>query len=88
MDAIYEVDWSSLEHAGGRASNVPQLLTQLESSTADDRNNAYEELNVLTDGGCRAVYDSSLAGLPFLTLKHTLKARRRYIRRFVLRLSV
>lgn len=37
LDALEEIDWSSLRHAYGRASNVPQLLMALAIGNSDAR---------------------------------------------------
>ncbi|MET8976702.1 HEAT repeat domain-containing protein [Streptomyces sp. NPDC004539] len=62
---IDEVDWASLHHAHGSAGDVPELLRALASGRAAVRESALDALygSVHHRG---AVYDSTLAAVPFL----------------------
>lgn len=62
---IDEVDWASLRHAHGSAEDVPALLRGLASPDRTEREDALDRMyGVVHDQG--AVYDSTLACVPFL----------------------
>ncbi|MFG1710985.1 hypothetical protein ACFLIM_48290 [Nonomuraea sp. M3C6] len=65
LELIDTVDWASLTHAYGPASDVPDLLQALISHDPQVRQAALEEIygSVLHQG---TVYEASLACVPFL----------------------
>ena len=66
MTLIINTDWHSLEHAAGSASDVPQMLHNLLSPNRSVRDEAYRDINVLTDGGFRAAYSATVPALNIL----------------------
>lgn len=65
LDGLDLVDWSSLTHAYGEATDVPELLQDLLSPEPDVRASAIYELfgNIWHQG---TVYPASAAAVPFL----------------------
>ncbi|MGY0060995.1 HEAT repeat domain-containing protein [Streptomyces sp. LZ34] len=62
---IEDVDWASLKHAYGAATDVPGLLGALRSADAEDRNGAfYDMYGSLCHQG--SVYEATAAAVPFL----------------------
>ena len=65
LERLDEIDWSTLVHAYGEASDVPGLIRALVSPDAEERDSAYGELfaNIWHQG---TVYEASVHALPFL----------------------
>ncbi|MFZ1324575.1 MAG: HEAT repeat domain-containing protein [Candidatus Contendobacter sp.] len=65
LENLDHVDWSSLEHAYGEASDVPDLLRSLLATDSEVREEAIYELfgNIWHQG---TVYPASAAAVPFL----------------------
>ena len=65
LEGIDKIEWSNLTHAYGAASDVPNLLRQLASSSGDDREHAMHELygNIWHQG---TIYEASVQAVPFL----------------------
>ncbi len=65
LDNLDEIDWSSLTHAHGEATDVPGLLRSLESTDPKVREESIEELfgNIWHQG---TVYTATAAAVPFL----------------------
>lgn len=65
LDGIDTIDWKSLSHAYGDASDVPDLLRDLLSNDATARESAAKELftNIWHQG---TVYSATVHALPFL----------------------
>ncbi|WP_086859237.1 MULTISPECIES: HEAT repeat domain-containing protein [Streptomyces] len=62
---IEDVDWASLKHAYGAATDVPGILGALRSADAEDRNGAfYDMYGSLCHQG--SVYEATAAAVPFL----------------------
>ncbi|MFJ3840228.1 hypothetical protein ACIPY6_32590 [Streptomyces sp. NPDC090054] len=65
LDGIDDIDWAELEHAYGRADDVPDLLRAAGSADARVREEASEELHSsLCHQG--TVYSATAAAVPFL----------------------
>lgn len=64
-ERVYEINWSSLEHAYGSAADVPELLIDLQSEDSAVRQRAYHELlgNIWHQG---TVYSATAYAVPFL----------------------
>ncbi len=64
-ERLFEINWSSLEHAYGSAENVPNLLIDLQSKDSEIRKHAYHELfgNIWHQG---TVYSATAFAVPFL----------------------
>jgi hypothetical protein len=65
LDKLNEVDWSSLRHAYGPATDVPGLLRALLSASADERKHAIGQLfgNIWHQG---TIYPATAAAVPWL----------------------
>lgn len=65
LEGLDSVDWASLRHAYGEATNVPRLLRSLLSTDPRVRQEALDELfsNICHQG---TVYPASAAAVPFL----------------------
>ncbi len=65
LQGLDAIDWGSLNHAYGAASDVPDLLRALASPLAEDRSNALSELygNIYHQG---TVYEATSYAVPFL----------------------
>jgi hypothetical protein len=65
LEGLDKIDWSRLGHAYGSAEDVPDLLRQLASEDADERESAMYELhgNIWHQG---TVYQATAAAVPFL----------------------
>lgn len=65
LEGLKSVEWSTLKHAYGPATDVPQLLRSLLSGTTDECREACQDLhsNVWHQG---TVYPASAAIVPFL----------------------
>ena len=65
LEALDAIDWSSLTHAHGPATDVPELLRSLLSEDADVRMQACADLHekIWHQG---TVYSASAAAIPFL----------------------
>ncbi|MDY3561389.1 HEAT repeat domain-containing protein [Gemmata sp. JC673] len=65
LDGLDAVGWSSLTHAYGEATDVPELLRALASPDPQEREEASDELlgNIWHQG---TVYPASAAAVPFL----------------------
>lgn len=65
LERLETVDWSSLTHAYGEATDVPPLLRSLTSPDGEERDRALYELfgNVWHQG---TVYPATAAAVPFL----------------------
>lgn len=65
LDGLENVDWGSLTHAYGEATDVPPLLRSLLSSDAKERERAVDDLfgNIWHQG---TVYPATAAAVPFL----------------------
>ncbi|MEU5638794.1 HEAT repeat domain-containing protein [Streptomyces milbemycinicus] len=62
---IEDVDWASLKHAYGAATDVPGILGALRSADVEDRNGAfYDMYGSLCHQG--SVYEATAATIPFL----------------------
>ncbi|KAK1181396.1 HEAT repeat domain-containing protein [Streptomyces sp. NBS 14/10] len=62
---IEDVDWASLKHAYGEATDVPGILGALRSADVEDRNGAfYDMYGSLCHQG--SVYEATAAAVPFL----------------------
>lgn len=66
LNGLNEVDWNSLTHAYGNASDIPELLTHLAEETDPDLwRSAYRKLATdLSHQG--AVYPAAVAAIPFI----------------------
>ncbi|MEV1004899.1 hypothetical protein [Nonomuraea sp. NPDC050202] len=65
FDGLYDIDWSSMEHAYGSAGEVPELLLALRSADGRERHRALERFyNAVHHQG--SVYPCTTASLPFL----------------------
>jgi HEAT repeat protein len=65
LEGLDQIDWASLRHAYGQASDVPDLLRALLSSKTKVRHEAiYELFGTLYHQG--TVYSASAAAVPFL----------------------
>jgi len=65
LKGLDEVDWSSVKHAYGPATDVPDLLRALTSDNQAVRNNAHHTLNSnITHQG--TIYEASIEVIPFL----------------------
>ncbi|MGW7312380.1 hypothetical protein [Streptomyces sp. NPDC054854] len=65
LDGIDDIDWAELEHAYGRADDVPDLLRAAGSADARVREEASDELHSsLCHQG--TVYSATAAAVPFL----------------------
>ena len=65
LDGLDAVDWASLSHAGGEATDVPGLLRSLLSADPTVREGAcYQLLGIICHQG--TVYTASAAAVPFL----------------------
>jgi hypothetical protein len=65
LERLDEIDWGSLQHAGGSAIDVPDQIRALASAKRETRQEALTELfgNIWHQG---TVYDSSSFAVPFL----------------------
>jgi hypothetical protein len=64
-DGLDAIDWGSMHHAYGPASDVPDLLRGLLSEDADEREAAIDDLNIgVHHQG--DIYDCTIACIPFL----------------------
>lgn len=65
LERLDSVDWSSLQHAYGEASDVPDLIRSLAAPDRDARQNAIYELygNIWHQG---TVYEATAYAVPFL----------------------
>ncbi|MFD0480489.1 hypothetical protein ACFQ0B_79445 [Nonomuraea thailandensis] len=65
FDGLYDIDWSSMEHAYGSAGEIPELMLALRSADRRERHQALEQYYsaVHHQGG---VYPCTTASLPFL----------------------
>jgi catechol 2,3-dioxygenase-like lactoylglutathione lyase family enzyme len=65
LTGLDEVNWSSVNHAYGSATDVPDLLRALTSENFDVRDHAHEMLigNIVHQG---TIYEASIATIPFL----------------------
>ncbi len=65
LDGLEAIDWASVSHAYGDASDVPALLRDLLSSVSSTRESAARELftNIWHQG---SVYPATVHALPFL----------------------
>ncbi|MEM7164542.1 MAG: hypothetical protein AAF581_03720 [Planctomycetota bacterium] len=66
LSRLSDIDWNSLEHAYGEASDVPDLLRALAEGDDDERSKALYELfgNIIHQG---TVYPATVAAIPFLS---------------------
>ena len=65
IDAIDQIDWASLEHAYGPATDVPKLLRAVASGDAHDSDSALYDLNgnICHQG---SIYSATAKAIPFL----------------------
>lgn len=65
MKDINDIDWSKLEHAYGRAEDIPELLLMLRSDFEEDRENAIRSFygNIYHQG---TIYQATGYTIPFL----------------------
>lgn len=65
LEGVDKIDWSSLTHAYGPTTDVPNLLRGLASHDVETRENACYELcgNIWHQG---TIYDATIPAIPFL----------------------
>jgi hypothetical protein len=65
LEGLDAVDWGSVEHAYGPATDVPDLLRALRSDSFEDRRSAFDALfaNIIHQG---TVYDATALAVPFI----------------------
>ncbi len=65
LEGLNKVDWASLEHAYGEASDVPELIRSLASKDKEERKNALWELygNIFHQG---TRYEATPYAIPFI----------------------
>src|SRR4029450_10547394 len=65
LERLDEIDWTSLESGLGPATEVPQLIRALLSTSEEVRGQAYFDLHstIVHQG---TVYESSVEAIPFL----------------------
>ena len=65
FNGLYDIDWSSMQHAYGSAEEVPELLVAMRSANIDERHKALNRYwGVVHHQG--DVYPCTTASLPFL----------------------
>jgi hypothetical protein len=67
LDGLDAVDWSALEHAYGAATDLPELLRQAATESAEEAEEALRELYgcIMHQG---TVYPATAAAVPFLDI--------------------